>query len=74
MSNECNGVCCREQKISIVIGKPIYRNGIKFCKRCNRFMRIESYRCPCCKGNVRCKSNRYKKHLQQSRLLISQTA
>ena len=74
MSNVCKGLCCREETNPIVVGKAIYRNGTKFCKRCDTFMRIDSYRCPCCKGNVRCKSHQYKKQVNHSRLLIAQTA
>jgi predicted amidophosphoribosyltransferase len=69
MSNVCKGLCSREDTIPIVFGQPLYQEGIKFCKRCDKFMKLDGYRCPCCKGNARSRSHRYK-----SRLLIAQTA
>ena len=54
----CDGYTCRcISKISFGFGGKIYSDGVKFCKTCNRFMKIDGYRCPCCKSNVRSKSH-----------------
>ena len=54
----CNGYTCRQlPNISFDFGKKIYENNIKFCKACDKFMKITVYRCPCCKSNLRCKSH-----------------
>jgi len=55
---ECNGnTCLKFDKISYDFGGKIYSDGVKFCKTCGVFMKIDSYRCPCCKSNVRSKSH-----------------
>ena len=54
----CNGfTCLRMDKVSFEFGGKIYRDGIKFCKTCDTFMKIYEYRCPCCKSNLRSKSH-----------------
>jgi len=54
----CNGFTCRRlEKISFPFGGKIYTDGIKFCKTCGVFMKIDGYRCTCCKSNVRSKSH-----------------
>jgi predicted amidophosphoribosyltransferase len=54
---ECNGYTCKGFRMTIVVGQPIYQEGIKFCKTCEEFLEIDSYRCPCCKSSVRTKSH-----------------
>jgi len=55
---ECNGnTCLKFEKISYDFGGKIYTDGVKFCKTCRTFMKIDGYRCPCCKSNVRSKSH-----------------
>ncbi len=52
----CNGFTCnRLETVSFGFGKKIYTENVRFCKTCNRFMKIEGYRCPCCKSSVRSK-------------------
>lgn len=54
----CNGFTCRRlDRISFGFGGKIYTDGVKFCKTCGVFMKIDDYRCPCCKSNVRNKSH-----------------
>jgi len=54
----CNGFTCRLlDRVSFGFRKNIYTDGVKFCKTCSTFMRIDGYRCPCCKSNVRSKSH-----------------
>lgn len=54
----CNGFTCRRlDRVSFEFGGKIYTDGVKFCKTCDVFMKIDGYRCPCCKSNVRCKSH-----------------
>lgn len=54
----CNGFTCRQlDRVSFQFGGKIYTDGVKFCKTCSVFMKIDGYRCPCCKSNVRCKSH-----------------
>lgn len=58
MVRHCDGfTCCTvEQKLEEFGGK-YYRNGSKFCKVCHKFMKIDGYRCPCCRSSVRTKSH-----------------
>jgi len=54
----CNGFTCRRlDRVSFQFGGKIYTDGVKFCKTCGVFMKIDGYRCPCCKSNVRSKSH-----------------
>ncbi len=67
---ECNGFTCnRLERVSFGFGKKIYADGVKYCKTCSRLMKIEGYRCPCCKSSVRSKSHtkRYRNTIQQIR-------
>jgi len=57
MTRYCDGYTCNEYRIRIIVGKRIYQNGVKYCKVCDSFLGIESYRCPCCKSIVRTKSH-----------------
>jgi len=58
LSRQCNGYTCLNfDRISFGFGGKIYKNGIKFCKVCGTYMKIEGYRCPCCKSNLRSKSH-----------------
>ena len=68
MCRECKGICHRPQyKIELVVGKKIYSDDVRFCKTCDRYLKLKLYRCPCCKSCVRTKSPQYK----TSRLLIA---
>ena len=63
MSAYCKGLCCREDipvKTSFV-EKNFYRQGIKFCRTCNRWLRLDSIQCPCCKQRTSSKSRKYKR-------------
>jgi len=54
----CDGfTCSRLTRVSFDYGGKIYQNGVKYCKTCSKFLRLNSYRCPCCKSNVRSKSH-----------------
>ena len=54
---ECKNTCLHFENVSFDFGGKIYRNGVKYCKLCNRFMKIEGNRCTCCKSNLRFKSH-----------------
>ena len=60
---ECKNMCLSFDKVSFSFGGKIYQNGIKYCKTCNKFMKLNGYRCICCKSNVR-----HKSHSKQWRL------
>ena len=67
---ECDGFTCnRLERVSFGFGKKIYKDGVKYCKTCSRFLKINEYRCPCCKSNLRCKSHtkRWRNTIQQTR-------
>ena len=54
----CDGFTCSSiEKVPFGFGGKIYQNGIKFCKTCSRFLKLDIYRCPCCHSNVRSKSH-----------------
>lgn len=57
----CKGLCCREEPVRIIVGKPIYRQGVKYCRTCCRGMRIDSIWCPCCKQRTTSKSRKWKR-------------
>ena len=61
MSLYCKGLCCREESAVITVGKGIYRQGVKYCRTCARWLRLETIRCPCCKQRTSSKSRRYKR-------------
>ena len=68
----CNGFTCRQlDRVSFGFGGKIYQNDVKFCKTCDKFMKINGYRCLCCGGNLRCKSHtkRYRENNLPSILL-----
>jgi len=51
---ECEGKCLK-YKSPGPGNHPQYKIGIKWCKKCNLFLNIEKYRCPCCKTKLRTK-------------------
>ena len=61
MSAYCKGVCCRGYEVVRGFQTPIYQEGVKRCRTCDRYMTLDSNRCPCCKQRVSAKSRRYKK-------------
>ena len=65
---ECKNICNSFEKVPFGFGGSIYRNGIKYCTTCNRFLELDGYRCLCCKSNVRSKSHSKKwKNLHRKR-------
>lgn len=52
-----NFTCTRLEKVSFGFGGKIYTDGVKFCKTCHRYLKIDGYRCPCCRSSVRTKSH-----------------
>lgn len=69
---ECKDTCSRLKRVSFGFGKKIYQNGIKYCSICSIFMKIEQYRCPCCKSNLRSKSHVKKwKNFNQQRSFVN---
>lgn len=54
---ECKNICLYVENISFGFGRKIYRNGVKYCKVCSKFMNSDGYRCSCCKSNLRYKSH-----------------
>lgn len=50
---ECKDICLRFKKITFEFGGKIYQNGTKYCRTCNKFLKIDGYRCLCCKSNLR---------------------
>jgi hypothetical protein len=64
MATYCKGLCCREATYrKTTFGGQAYRNGIKYCRTCSRWLRIETIQCPCCKNMTKSKSRRYKRKL-----------
>ena len=55
MSSECRGECLRHDESQLKIG---YKNGQKYCKKCQRYFLTNEIRCKCCKNVLRSK----KKH------------
>lgn len=77
MVRYCKGLCDREEHVVITVGKIIYRDGVKRCRLCEKYMKLDSIRCPCCNSQMKPKSRRYKtKTVQEkpSRLLLPLTA
>jgi len=54
---ECKNTCLRLERVSFDFGGKIYQNGFKYCSTCSIFMKIDGYRCICCRSNLRCKSH-----------------
>jgi len=55
MAFVCKDLPCRLIEVKPnAIGRH-YKNGLKFCSICSRFMLVELGRCPCCKNKLRCK-------------------
>jgi len=44
----CMNVCSR-----LMVSKGAYREGLKRCSKCEVYMRVDGYRCPCCNGSLR---------------------
>jgi hypothetical protein len=66
MATYCKGVCCREEESAFKLGfgkANVYRNGVKYCRTCSRYMKLNSIQCPCCKNMTKSKSRRYKRKL-----------
>lgn len=48
-SQSCSGICSQylaDKKLS-------YEGGNKFCKHCDAWIKIDKWKCPCCKKQVR---------------------
>jgi predicted amidophosphoribosyltransferase len=64
MATYCKGLCERESTYrKTKFSGDYYRNGIKYCRTCTRWLRIDTIQCPCCKNRVSSKSRRYKRKL-----------
>jgi hypothetical protein len=77
MVRYCKGLCNREEWVMIIVGKDIYREGVKRCRLCEKYMRLDSIRCPCCSSMMKTKSRRYrvkKMETASSRLLLPLTS
>ena len=35
-----------------------YKDGLKYCKECEKFIKVEGYRCYCCNGKIRTSAKR----------------
>lgn len=55
MSSECKGVCDSNNESQLKLG---YKNGQKYCKKCQIYFLTKEIRCYCCKNVLRSK----KKH------------
>jgi len=42
----------------------LYAQGYKFCRTCDRFLRTDAVRCPCCNTKLRVSARRSKYRLQ----------
>jgi hypothetical protein len=67
---ECKGMCSRFDRVSFGFGKKIYTDGVRYCKTCSRMMKIDGYKCTCCKSSVRSKSHTRKWRDSQRGLAI----
>lgn len=54
---ECKDICRRLDRVSFGFGGKRYQGGNKFCSTCGEFIKIDGYRCPCCKGGARSRSH-----------------
>ena len=73
----CHGLCDREESATIVVGKDIYREGVKRCKMCDKYMKLDSIRCPCCNSQMKSSSRRYvskTRKIEAARLLLPLTS
>ena len=64
MATYCKGLCCREEESVFKLGfgnGNVYRQGVKYCRTCSRYMELDSIQCPCCKQRTSSKSRRYKR-------------
>jgi|APSaa5957512535_1039671.scaffolds.fasta_scaffold194775_1 hypothetical protein len=61
MSAYCKGICCKGYEIVRGFQTVIYQDNVKRCRTCDRYMNLDSNRCPCCKQQVTAKSRRYKR-------------
>jgi len=52
MSHQCKG-WCRDFRISVGGRNKRYRDGAKFCKTCNDFLKCNSFVCLCCGTKLR---------------------
>jgi len=52
MSSQCKGLCV-SYVVKILFNEKYYDNNRVFCRQCERFMKIPTVRCPCCKSSVR---------------------
>lgn len=52
MSSECKGICSRQAGSQLKIG---YKNGQKYCKKCQLYFLTKEIRCRCCKNVLRSK-------------------
>jgi hypothetical protein len=60
MSIQCKGVC-PQYAVKIASNEKYYDGGTIFCRQCEKFMKIFTTRCPCCKSSVRHKPRSKKK-------------
>jgi len=64
MATYCKGLCWREEESVFKLGfgnGNVYRQGVKYCRTCSRYMKLDSIQCPCCKQRTSSKSRRYKR-------------
>ncbi len=64
---ECKDFCRRLDRVSFGFGGKIYANGVKYCKTCSRYLKINGYRCTCCSSILRSKSHTKRWKTQQIR-------
>ena len=58
MSRQCDSYTCKHKYGFVVtVGEKIYQEDVKYCKVCETYLKVDGYRCPCCKSNIRCKSH-----------------
>ena len=55
MSSQCKGICV-SYTVKIPFNEKYYSDNRVFCRQCDRFMKIPTVRCPCCRGSVRNKA------------------
>ena len=68
MSVYCKGLCCREDiPVKAKFSGNHYRQGVKYCRTCSRWMRIDTIQCPCCKNmtSSKCRNNWRKKRREK---------
>ena len=52
MSSSCKGHCT-DYAVKIPFKEKYYSNNRVFCRPCEKYMKIPTVRCPCCKSSVR---------------------